>query len=107
MKDFAAWGLKKESVSELNSLVNLLTVNREIIVEIGGYTDATGSEEHNLSLSEKRALSVVDYLIKKGIASDRLKYKGYGNQSPVGDNITSEGRKINRRTEVKIIGRKE
>ena len=105
--DIDAWGLKKESVSELNSLVNLLTVNREIMIEIGGYTDSSGSEEHNLSLSEKRALSVVDYLIKKGIASDRLKYKGYGNQSPVGDNITSEGRKINRRTEVKIIGRKE
>ncbi len=45
------------------------------------------------SLSEKRALSVVNYLVNKGISSDRLKYKGYGNTSPIGDNVTSEGRK--------------
>ncbi len=105
--DIDSWELRKESIPELNSLANLLEVNSDIIIEIGGYTDSTGSEEHNLGLSEKRAISVVDYLIKKGIASGRLKYKGYGNQSPVGDNITYEGRKINRRTEVKIIDRKK
>ena len=105
--DIDDWNLKKESFPELNNLANLLAANREIIVEIGGYTDSTGSEGHNLILSEKRALSVVDYLIKKGIAPVRLKYKGYGNQSPIGDNITSEGRKINRRTEVRIIDRKK
>jgi outer membrane protein OmpA-like peptidoglycan-associated protein len=58
-------------------------------------------------LSEKRALSVVSYLISKGIEADRLKYKGYGNTSPIGDNITPEGRRLNRRTEVKILGRKK
>ncbi len=105
--DIDSWELKKESFPELNSLVDLLTVNSDIKVEIGGYTDSTGSKEHNLILSQKRALSVVEYLIKKGITSTRLKYKGYGNQSPVGDNITFEGRKINRRTEVKIIDGKE
>jgi flagellar motor protein MotB len=98
-----SWKLKKESVSELNNLAKLLMENREIKIEIGGYTDSTGSDEHNLKLSESRALSVVDYLIQAGITSDRLKYKGYGNLSPVGDNVTSEGRKLNRRTEVKII----
>jgi outer membrane protein OmpA-like peptidoglycan-associated protein len=56
-----------------------------------------------MTLSEKRALSVVNYLIKNGIASERLKYKGYGNKSPLGDNVTIEGRKLNRRTEAKII----
>jgi outer membrane protein OmpA-like peptidoglycan-associated protein len=74
-----------------------------LVIEIGGYTDSTGTENYNISLSEKRALSVVNYLIKKGISSERLKYKGYGNTSPLGDNVTSEGRKLNRRTEVKII----
>lgn len=98
-----SWKLKKESVSELNNLAKLLIENGEIKIEIGGYTDSTGTDEYNLKLSEKRALSVVDYLIQVGIASARLKYKGYGNQSPVGDNVTSEGRKLNRRTEVKII----
>ncbi|HUX57284.1 MAG TPA: OmpA family protein [Bacteroidales bacterium] len=102
-----SWQLKKESVSELNNLVDLLSDNEDIIIEISGYTDSTGSDEHNLELSEKRALSVVNYLISKGIPSERLKHKGYGNQFPVGDNVTIEGRKLNRRTEAKIIEKKK
>jgi outer membrane protein OmpA-like peptidoglycan-associated protein len=72
-------------------------------MEIGGHTDSTGSAEHNMALSEKRALSVVDYLVSKGIGRDRLRYKGYGNTQPTGDNNTAEGRQLNRRTEAKII----
>lgn len=98
-----SWELKKESVMELNRLANLLEENRNLVVEIGGYTDSTGTDEHNLVLSEKRALSVVNYLREKGIMPERLKYKGYGNTSPLGDNITLQGRRLNRRTEVKII----
>jgi len=98
-----SWELKKESVSELNILANLLKINESITIEIGGYTDSTGSSEYNKTLSEKRALSVVNYLISKGIKSERLKYKGYGNTSPLGDNITVEGRKLNRRTEAKVL----
>lgn len=99
-----SWLLKKESMKELNNLLLLLSENKDIVVEIGGYTDATGTDEHNQILSEKRAMSVVNYLIEKGIAGERLKYKGYGNTSPRGDNITTEGRRLNRRTEVLIIG---
>jgi hypothetical protein len=102
-----SWELKKESIEELNNLTDLLAYNKNLIVEIGGYTDSTGTDNYNLVLSEKRALSVVSYLISKGIEADRLKYKGYGNTSPIGDNITSEGRRLNRRTEVKILGRKK
>jgi outer membrane protein OmpA-like peptidoglycan-associated protein len=98
-----SWQLKQESMTELNNLVNLLLENRNLAMEIGGYTDSTGSVQYNMTLSEKRALSVVNYLIKNGISSERLKYKGYGNQSPLGDNVTIEGRKLNRRTEAKII----
>lgn len=101
-----SWELKKESVAELNNLADLLDTNKDLIVEIGGYTDSTGTDEYNLVLSEKRARSVVDFLVSNGISSERLKYKGYGNASPIGDNITPEGRKLNRRTEVKIIGRR-
>jgi outer membrane protein OmpA-like peptidoglycan-associated protein len=90
-------------MTELDNLANLLSENTNLVMEIGGYTDSTGTENYNMSLSEKRALSVVNYLIKKGISSERLKYKGYGNTSPLGDNVTSEGRKLNRRTEAKII----
>jgi len=98
-----SWELKKESVSELNILVNLLKINENITIEIGGYTDSTGSSDYNKTLSEKRALSVVNYLISKGIKSERLKHKGYGNTSPLGDNVTAEGRQLNRRTEAKIL----
>jgi outer membrane protein OmpA-like peptidoglycan-associated protein len=98
-----SWELKKESVSELDILVNLLKVNENITIEIGGYTDSTGSSDYNKTLSEKRALSVVNYLISKGIKPERLKHKGYGNTSPLGDNVTAEGRKLNRRTEAKVL----
>ena len=99
-----SWGLKDASISELDNLVKLLSENKDLIMEIGGYTDSTGSDKHNLVLSEKRVMSVVKYLINKGISAERLKYKGYGNAFPIGDNITAEGRQLNRRTEAKIIG---
>jgi hypothetical protein len=98
-----SWQLKKESITELDNLATLLSENKNLAMEIGGYTDSTGSVQYNMALSEKRALSVVNYLIKKGISSARLRYKGYGNTSPLGDNVTVEGRKLNRRTEAKII----
>ena len=102
-----SWQLKMESLIELDNLVNLLSENEDLIIEIGGYTDSTGTDEYNQVLSGKRALSVVNYLISRGISSERLKYKGYGNTFPVGNNSTAEGRKLNRRTEVKIIDRRE
>jgi hypothetical protein len=102
-----SWQLKKESIAELNNLAILLSDNKDLVIEIGGYTDSTGSDEYNLVLSEKRAISVINYLINKGISTSRLIYKGYGNTSPLGDNITVEGRKLNRRTEAKIIERQK
>jgi hypothetical protein len=102
-----SWELKDESMTELNHLAELLSANKNLVMEIGGYTDSTGSNEYNLSLSEKRALSVVNYLVKKGISSERLTYKGYGNSSNLGDNVTIEGRKLNRRTEAKVVEMKK
>ncbi len=102
-----SWQLKKESQIELDNLATLLSDNKNLVMEIGGYTDSTGTDKYNLVLSEKRALSVVNYLIKMGIASDRLQYKGYGNTSKLGNNVTVEGRKLNRRTEAKIIDMKK
>jgi outer membrane protein OmpA-like peptidoglycan-associated protein/Tol biopolymer transport system component len=102
-----SWELKKESTLELATLINLLLDNKDLIIEIGGHTDSTGTAEYNLSLSEKRALSVVNYLMSKGISSTRLKYKGYGNTLPISDNVSSDGRRLNRRTEAKIIELKQ
>jgi outer membrane protein OmpA-like peptidoglycan-associated protein/Tol biopolymer transport system component len=98
-----SWELKKESITELDNLADLLMENKNLVLEIGGYTDSTGTDEHNLLLSSKRALSVVNYLVKKGINPGRLRYKGYGNSSPVGSNVTEEGRRLNRRTEAKVL----
>lgn len=102
-----SWQIKNESVTELRNLVELLNENKDLIMEIGGHTDSTGSAEYNRVLSEKRALSVVNFLIGKGINPSRLKYKGYGNTMPIGNNETPEGRQLNRRTEGKILERRK
>jgi flagellar motor protein MotB len=101
---FDSWELKAESTRELDNLVKLLIQNPTVKIEIGGHTDIIGAEGYNQTLSEKRALAVVDYIISKGIKLERLSYKGYGNSMPIGDNSTEEGRELNRRTEVKILG---
>lgn len=74
-----------------------------MIVEVGGHTDNVGSDEANLKLSHDRAKSVRDYMVKAGIASERLQAKGYGETQPVADNETEDGRKANRRTEFVIL----
>ncbi|MEI6408428.1 MAG: OmpA family protein [Bacteroidota bacterium] len=91
--------LRSESSTELDRLVALLKQARWLHIQINGHTDNVGSEASNLTLSEARAKAVYNYLIQKGIASDRLKYKGFGKSKPVTPNDTEEGRAKNRRTE--------
>ncbi len=98
-----SWQLKPESAPQLAEMVSFLKSNPGLVVEIGGHTDHVGTAEYNLTLSEKRAQAVVDHLIKGGIAPERLKSRGYGFTRPIGDNNTDEGRKVNRRTELKIV----
>jgi hypothetical protein len=103
--EFDSWKLKTESYIELDKLTKLLSDNKNMNVEIGGYTDAIGTDSYNLDLSEKRAKSVQDYLVGKGIIGSRLTYKGYGSSSPLGNNVTNDGRKLNRRTEIRVVSR--
>lgn len=98
-----SWLIKPESELELNHLHELLLAYPNLVIEIGGHTDNTGSEDHNLKLSQNRAKEVCDYLINKGIEQSRLKYKGYGTSKPIAENSSEEGKKLNRRTEFKII----
>jgi OOP family OmpA-OmpF porin len=72
-------------------------------IEIQAHTDNTGDAGYNQSLSRKRAESVRDYMVHKGIAADRMEVKGYGESKPIADNNTREGRAANRRVELKII----
>lgn len=101
--DFDRYELKPESFSELDRIFKFLTDNLEVRIEISAHTDSKGSDEYNLNLSQKRAESVVNYLVSKGIVSSRLIAKGYGESMPVADNETEEGRSLNRRVEMKII----
>jgi len=95
--------LTAESYPILLHAIQVMAQNEEMQVEIGGHTDNTGSDEFNMKLSEKRAQTVRNYLVSKGIGSERLLVKGYGESMPVADNNTAEGRALNRRIEFKII----
>jgi outer membrane protein OmpA-like peptidoglycan-associated protein/tetratricopeptide (TPR) repeat protein len=99
----ASWDLKEESLVELENLFELLTINPQIRIEIGGHTDSVGGEKDNLLLSNNRAKSVADFLLSKGIDQKRLTWHGYGEANPMADNDTPEGRAQNRRTEVKVM----
>ena len=81
--EFGKATLTPESSTALDKLVKILNDNPNITIEIGAHTDRVGSAEGNLQLSGKRAQSVVDYLIKKGIEAERLTAKGYGKTQPV------------------------
>lgn len=97
--------LRKESRTELNKLRLLLTENPTMKIEISGHTDNVGSDADNLSLSEKRAKAVRDFLVQNGISAERLTYKGYGKTQPIDSNDTETGRAANRRTAFLILNR--
>jgi len=101
--DFDKATLRPESTNELQRLTKLLNDVPTLKIEISGHTDSKGANDYNKTLSDNRAKAVVDYLIKAGIASNRLVYKGYGEEQPISTNDTEEGRQLNRRTEFKIL----
>lgn len=95
--------LSELSNAELNLVIDLLNDNPTMKIEIGGFTDNVGDEKSNLNLSQQRADIVVEYIVTKGIEKERVMAKGYGEAHPLGDNNTEEGRRLNRRTELKIL----
>lgn len=103
--DYKKSDLTKESMAELNRLVKLMNQYPTLKIEISGHTDNVGDKEYNQKLSVQRAKAVVDYLINNGISSSRLSYVGFGFAKPIASNDTEEGRKQNRRSEFKIIGK--
>ncbi len=97
--------LMPESSVELATLIKLLEENPNLKVEIEGHTDNIGEADYNLELSKRRAEAVKTYLVEKGIALERLSSKGYGFSKPITDNSTEQARALNRRTEIRIIGK--
>jgi outer membrane protein OmpA-like peptidoglycan-associated protein len=104
--DFDQATIKSESLVELNKLKKFLSENPTVRVCINGHTDSKGSEAYNENLSMRRSRAVVSWLVKNGISSDRLEYKGYGESKPLASNDDEdEGREINRRTEFQILSK--
>lgn len=129
--DFAKWDLRPESMVSLDNLVETLDDNPNVTIELMSHTDSRGTPADNQELSQKRAQSVVDYLISKGIQPDRLKAKGYGESQPkvvdekvkslydfleIGDVLTDafinqlgsaelqeKAHQVNRRTEFRVL----
>ena len=96
--------LKPASIVELNKVIQLMNDNPKLKIIISGYTDNVGKPQDNLLLSKGRSLSVVNYLLaSKQIAKDRVQFKGLGEAKPIADNITEQGKALNRRTELSVI----
>lgn len=106
--DFNKWNIREDAAIELENIVTILKKYTEMVIEIGAHTDCRGTEEFNLNLSHKRAKSVREYLINKGIPNNNVKSVGYGEMYPlnkcVKDGICKEEEyAINRRCEFVII----
>ena len=100
---FNSFELSNESKAVLDLLIEFLSENPAIYIEVQGHTDNIGNDAKNLELSSNRAKSVYNYMVSNKIDSKRLTYKGYGKMVPVASNDTEEGRAKNRRTVFVII----
>lgn len=95
--------LKPASMTNLQNLATILNKYPDTNVLIEGHTDATGSDEYNLELSEKRSQSVANYLASLNVDPTRFTIMGYGESQPIADNETVEGRAQNRRVDLAIM----
>lgn len=94
--------LKQDLKTSLAKVAGILSVYQQFNVSIEGNTDNTGSEEHNMKLSQQRADNVMNFLVEQGIEASRLTAKGLGMSMPIADNSTKEGRQKNRRVDLVI-----
>jgi len=101
--EFGKADITSASAPELQRLYDFLREYPKVKVEVSAHTDAVGSDEANMTLSNNRAKAVVVYLQRLGIDAARMIPQGYGETKPVGDNNTEEGRALNRRVEFKLI----
>ncbi len=100
--DFDKSVIKPDWRPILDEGARVLMENPQVKVVIEGHTCSIGTDAYNLGLSEKRAASVKDYFVSKGIARDRVSTVGFGLRRPLADNSTEEGRRLNRRVEIKV-----
>lgn len=87
----------------LDRVASSLTQYPNSLIDVYGHTDSTGSDAYNMTLSQRRAQAVADYLSTRGVAASRIRSQGFGETQPVASNATEEGRSANRRVEIKIV----
>ena len=95
--------LKPTSIIELDKVVQLLTDNPKLKIQISGHTDNIGKAKDNVLLSNNRAKAVTNYLLQRGILATRVIAKGFGSTNPLADNKTELGKGMNRRTELSVV----
>jgi hypothetical protein len=100
--DFNSYSINDFNEPKLDSLNNLIIHNNFETLEVSGYTDNTGNDNYNLKLSEKRANAIVVYLKKAVSANTKIIAKGFGKETPVADNTSEKGRRLNRRVEIRL-----
>lgn len=105
--DFNKWNIRKDASIELNKIVELMNDNPAISIQLGSHTDARGSDAYNMTLSQRRAKSAVNYIISKGISANRITNKGFGeteilNRCVNGIECSDEEHQLNRRTEFRV-----
>ena len=101
--DFDRFNLRPDALKILDDAVAKLQANPTLNVTIEGHCDSIGTVEYNLALGERRSNSVRDYLVSRGIAAGRLRTVSYGEERPIADNDTAEGRAMNRRAHLAVI----
>lgn len=106
--DSESWNIRPDAAEELDKLARLINDNPELSFELGSHSDSRASDEYNLVLSDMRASSTVDYLIRHGVDPNRLSSRGYGEQKLTnrcanGVLCTEEEHQQNRRTEFKVV----
>jgi OmpA-OmpF porin, OOP family len=92
--------IKKESMPVVEQIIEMMKQAKDIKLSVEGHTDSDGSNESNLKLSEARAKAVVEAIVKGGIDASRLSSAGFGEEKPIADNSTDEGKAKNRRVEL-------
>ena len=108
--DYKKWDIRPDAAIELDKVVEMLKKNPSVRIELSSHTDSRGSDGYNINLSQKRANAAVSYIISKGIKANRIIAKGYGERKLMNKCISNvqcseEEHQLNRRTEIKIIGK--
>lgn len=103
--EFDKDAITPESYPTLDLIAEVLAQSGHLKLFVLAHTDSVGAEEYNLDLSERRAKSVKEFLVKKGLPPPTIRYRGYGFSKPLADNSTQEGRAKNRRVEFRVTTR--